>query len=492
MVTVQTKLIFESYEDKQKILELMRRWSSCMRFAYKRLLEGFDRNSLKKDLQGIFYLNSRYVDDAIMKAKAVLESCKQRGEDPRKAIFGGRQLFEKLKKRHINGKPYKKLKIEWQEKRKGNLYSRGDRSKKGNLNTRIVTNERGTFLRINVGDRKYVFARLSAGYKKGKDRRQILQEIATLGVPYSVELKLKNGNVYAYFSAEELFPATEITKENGAIGIDTNAYPNHMAWVEVDRSGQFISHGKIPMPELESGSFEKREYYRWQYAHEVVKIAKEKRKAIVIERLDIKDKGQRGDFSFRKSRRIRHFFSYRSLLDKIKISAKREGIEVIEVNPAYTSVIGMLKFAPQFMISKDVASAYVIARRGLGKKERIPANYMKLLNNLDASSLEELKGYVRKEVKNVYLRRKQIKEIEYVMRKIQSSGSEPGRLFAPLDGTSAISCSAGYNLWRVLRVAVVTPLSPDRVLRDMSVLKRILVSGQVGGPKIGASSYFLG
>ncbi|WAM34344.1 IS200/IS605 family accessory protein TnpB-related protein [Caldicellulosiruptor morganii] len=492
MVTVQAKLIFESYEDRQKVLELMRRWSSCMRFAYKRLLEGFDRNSLKKDLQRIFNLNSRYVDDAIMKAKGVLESCKQRGEDPRKAIFGGRELFEKLKKRHINGKPYKKLKIEWQEKRKGNLYSRGDRSKKGNLNTRIVVNERGTFLRINIGDRKYVFARLSAGFKKDKNRKEILQEIAILEVPYSVELKLKNGKIYAYFSVEELFPVTEITRENGAIGIDTNAYPNHMAWVEVDRNGQFISHGKIPMPELESGKSNKREYYRWQYAHEIVKIAKEKRKAIVIERLDIKDKGRRGDFSFRKSRRIRHFFSYRSLLDKVKILAKREGIEVIEVNPAYTSVIGMLKFAPQFMISKDVASAYVIARRGLGKKERIPANYMKLLNSLDVSSLEELKEYVSKEVKNIHLRRKQIKEIEYVMRKIQSPGSESGRLFAPLDGTSAGSCSEGYNLWRVLRVAVVTPLSPDRVLRDMSVLKSVLVSGQVGGPKIGASSYFLG
>ncbi len=492
VVTVQAKLIFESFEDRQKVLELMRRWSSCMRFAYKRLLEGYNRNSLKRELQGIFDLNSRYVDDAIMKAKAVLESCKQRGEDPRKAIFGGRELFEKLKKRHINGKPYRKLKIEWQEKRKGNLYSRGDRSKKGNLNTRIVVNKSGTFLRINVGDRKYVFARLSAGYKKGKDRRQILQEIAALGVPYSVELKLKNKNVYAYFSAEELFPAIEITRENGAIGIDTNAYPNHMAWVEVDRSGQFMRYGTIPMPELESGSFEKREYYRWQYAHEIVKIAREKRKAIVIERLDVKDKGRRGDFSGRKSRRIRHFFSYRSLLDKIRILAKREGIEVIEANPAYTSVIGMLKFAPQFMISKDVASAYVIARRGLGKKERIPANYMKLLNSLDASSLEELKEYVRKEVKNANLRKRQIKEIEYVMRKIQSSGSEPGRLFAPLDGTSAISCSESYNLWRVFRVAVVTPLSPDRVLRDMSVLKRILVSGQVGGPKIGASSCFLG
>ncbi|MDN5331148.1 MAG: hypothetical protein PWP45_373, partial [Tepidanaerobacteraceae bacterium] len=71
MVTIQAKLIFQSSEDKQEVLDLMRRWSSCARFAYNRLLEGKSRNELKRELQGIFNLNSRYVDDAIMKAKSV-------------------------------------------------------------------------------------------------------------------------------------------------------------------------------------------------------------------------------------------------------------------------------------------------------------------------------------------------------------------------------------------------------------------------------------
>ncbi|MDN5332258.1 MAG: hypothetical protein PWP45_1483 [Tepidanaerobacteraceae bacterium] len=120
MVTIQAKLIFGSNEDKQAVLDLMRRWSSCARFAYSRLLEGKSRNELKRELQGVFNLNSRYVDDAIMKAKSVLKSCKEREENPRKVIFGGRSLFEKLKKRHINGRAYKELKLEWQERRKGN------------------------------------------------------------------------------------------------------------------------------------------------------------------------------------------------------------------------------------------------------------------------------------------------------------------------------------------------------------------------------------
>jgi len=496
MVTVQAKLIFEGSEDKQRVLDLMRRWSSCMRYAYKRLLEGHKRNELKKQLQGIFNLNSRYVDDAIMKAKSILTSCKERGENPKKVVFGGRQLFEKLQKRHINGKAYKKLQLKWQEKRKGNLYSRGDRSKKGNLNTRIEIDEDCTRLRINVGEREYVYARIQPGWKikDGRyiDRNQLLEAISICGQPYSVQLKLKSGVVYAYFAIEEVFPQPAITRANGVIGIDTNAYPRHVAWVETDEHGQLLGYGRIPMPELESGSFEKKEYYRWQYAHMIVQMAKEKQKAIVIESLSIKDRGRREDFSGRRSRRIRHYFGYRSLLEKVKLLAKREGIEVIEVNPAYTSVIGMLKYAPQFMVSKDVASSYVIARRGLGLRDRIPHNYMMFLGRLDVNELEELKEYVRKVVKNTYVRKKQLREIGRVIKFLQSLESEAERLSVPLDGTSTGSRGKNHNLWQVLKVAVVTPLSPERVLRDLSVLKSLLVSGQVGKTYKGASSCFLG
>ncbi|MGI1690736.1 IS200/IS605 family accessory protein TnpB-related protein [Thermoanaerobacter uzonensis] len=478
MIVIQTKLIFLDQEDKQIVLDLMRRWSSCMRFAYKRLLEGYDRKTLKRDLQGTFDLNSRYADDAIMKAIGVLESSRQLDNNPKKVIFGGRDLFGKLQKRHINGKAYKKLKIRWHEKRKGNLYSRGDKSKKGNLNTRIEVKENGTFLRINVGERKYVYTKVQAGWKKNKNREEILQEISESNIPYSVELKLKNGSVYAYFTIEEEYPEIMIKKDKGVIGIDLNAYPDNISWAETDEKGNLINYGSIPMPELASGNKNKKEYYRWQYAHEIVKIAREKGKAIVIEGLEIKEKGKRGDFSGRKSRRIRHNFSYKSLLSKIKILVKREGIEVIEVDPSYTSIIGMLKYAPQHMITKDEGAAYVIARRGLGVQEKIPDNYMKFLNALTVEELEELKEYVKKTVRNKKLKKKHLKEIKKAIEFLQSLESESGRVLKPLEGTSF----SIYDFWRVFKVAVVTPLSPEKVPRDFSILKELLIQGKWGDP----------
>ncbi|SFP68678.1 hypothetical protein SAMN05444406_10289 [Caldicoprobacter faecalis] len=157
-------------------------------------------------------------------------------------------------------------------------------------------------------------------------------------------------------------------------------------------------------------------------------------------------------------------------------------IQVMEVDPAYTSVIGLLKYTPQYMISKDVAASYVIARRGLGLKEQIPEGYMAIVERLDADELEEIKGYVKKTVKNKHLRKKQLREIERVKKLMPSLGSEPGEESRPLGGTSLGACSDSYKLWRVLKVAVVMPLSPERVLRDGSVLRGVLFSGQVGRP----------
>jgi predicted transposase len=52
----------------------MRLFCSCERWAFNRLLEGCSREELKKEGREIFGINSRFCDDAILKAKAIIES----------------------------------------------------------------------------------------------------------------------------------------------------------------------------------------------------------------------------------------------------------------------------------------------------------------------------------------------------------------------------------------------------------------------------------
>jgi hypothetical protein len=64
----------------------------------------------------------------------------------------------------------------------------------------------------------------------------------------------------------------------------------------------------------------------------------------------------RGDRKAELRKRL-HQWNAKKFLQKLKRVAMLKGVEIVEVNPVYTSVIGMLKYAPQLNIDKDIAVA---------------------------------------------------------------------------------------------------------------------------------------
>ncbi len=499
MITLSCKLELSS-EDKEKLLYLMRRFSGAVRYAYNRLLEGKNQNEVQKLLQETFSLNARYSASAYFKAQAILSSCKERKQNPKKLVFGGRELFEKLCKKHINGKARAKLYKEWKEKRQGTLYSVGQANSKGNQNTRFVKVGNQWFLRISVGNREWLYAKVIRSVKRETDKwidfvwRLTQAEQTGSWFPYTVEIKLRDGELYAFMSFEEVLPEITITKDFGVIGIDLNASPLHIAWAEVSRDGGLISYGQFSMHELlEKKTTEQREDYLWKLAHQIVDLAYQKGKAIAIEKLRKVSKGQRGDGKGKLRRRL-HNWVYKDLLDKLKKTARRKGIEVIEVNPAFTSVIATLKYCPNYLIDKDTASAYVIGRRALGFKEDIPENYLKLLSDKNymlysIARLEKRKQELKIKLKqeaNIYKRKaikqelsKLNKDIELIYKHLQSLESEPSSQYQgslrkePVRGRSFDLQKA----WQVLKVALVFPILEKSFNRDFSPLRSVLVSG---------------
>ena len=151
-VTVECLLAFDKDEDKGQVLTVMRKFSSMVRFAYKRLMKGAERKELKKLLSRKYGLNTRYSDDAILLAQQTLDSCIEREQNPKKLVFGSRELFEQLKKKHLTGKRRDELRQKWEERRYGILQSRGDKSLQGNLNLRLVNLNNHWHLRINLGN----------------------------------------------------------------------------------------------------------------------------------------------------------------------------------------------------------------------------------------------------------------------------------------------------------------------------------------------------
>jgi hypothetical protein len=171
-----------------------------------------------------------------------------------------------------------------------------------------------------------------------------------------------------------------------------------------------------------------------------------------------------------------------------------KGVEVVEVHPAYTSIIGMLKYAPQLNIDKDIAGAYVIGRRALGFREDMPENYEKLLK--DKAYLEfalekygkrekELTELIEKE-SNEYKRnalKSELRSVEYAKKLLtnliqslqsESSGCEGANGRNPEQGRGNLASSVA---WQVLRVALLFPILGKVLPRDLSPLKPLLVEG---------------
>jgi IS605 OrfB family transposase len=498
-VSLQFKLELKK-EDKEKLIKLMRKQSSAIRVAYNMLKE-LEKEKTKNLHSQIYHrlrqlfpdLPTKYIDSAIYKAKQY--------PTDKPVVFGGRRLFEKLCKNHLTGKAREKLKKQWRELRQGTLIAIGSKHKtaQGNLLLRFMELDGKLHLRITTGNREFIYAKVLREPSNSKDKwitfmAMLLESWQTKNYfAYTVELKLREGDVYGSVSFEIPTPEVKYTKENGVIAIDTNASPIHLAVAEVSKTGELLSYQTISLHHLLGLSKNAKDHQEWILAHKIVDLAIQKGKAIAIENLEKLRKGMRGDGKA-KLRKILHNWNAKKLLQKIKRIARLKGVEVIEINPAYTSVIGMLKYAPQLNIDKDIAGAYVIGRRALRFKEDMPENYEKLLK--DKAYLEfALKRYEEREKDLRELIEKEDNEYKQNALKSELRSVENGKnllvnLLQSLQGKPN-SCEGTYGrnpkqgrgsiassvVWVVLKVALLFPILGKVLPRDLSPLKPILVEG---------------
>ncbi len=496
-VSLQFKLELKK-EDKEKLIKLMRKQSSAIRVAYNMLKE-LEKEKTKNPHIQIYHrlrqlfpnLPTKYIDSAIYKAKQY--------PTDKSVVFGGKRLFEKLCKNHLTGKLREKLKKQWRELRQGTLISIGSKADKGNRLTRFEDLNGQLHLRITTGHREFIYAKVLREPSNSKDKwitfmAMLLESWQTQNYfPYTVELKLRDGEVYGSVSFEIPTPKVKYTKENGVIAIDINASPIHLAVAEVSKTGELLSYQTISLHHLLGLSQNSKDHQEWILAHKIVDLAIEKGKAIAVENLKKLKKGTRGDGKAELRKRLHHW-NAKKFLQKLKRVAMLKGVEVVEVHPAYTSVIGMLKYAPQLNIDKDIAGAYVIGRRALGFKEDMPENYEKLLK--DKTYLEfalkryeerekELRELIEKE-SNEYKR----KALESELRNVQNARKLLTNLVQSLQSEPS-GCEGAYGrnpergrgskassvVWQVLKVAFLFPLLGKVLPRDLSPLKPLLVEG---------------
>ena len=149
----------------------------------------------------------------------------------------------------------------------------------------------------------------------------------------------------------------------GSIGLDINA--DHLALSEIDRFGNLIHARRINLPTYGKSSDQSTALIL--DATKAISLwAQERAKPVVIEALDFAKKKQELSTSNPRYARMLSSFACNKVVNGVKAACFRAGVEVIEVNPAYTSVIGAVNYAQVTGSSVHQGAAYAIARRGLG------------------------------------------------------------------------------------------------------------------------------
>ena len=169
-------------------------------------------------------------------------------------------------------------------------------------------------------------------------------------------------------------------KRLGAIGIDIN--PDQLVLAAVDRCGNLVGGEHIPCVS-HGKSRDQAKAIIGDAAKRVIAAAIRTSKPIVVERLDFEKKKAALENEGRLRARMLSGFGYRQTLQNLKAAAFRAGVEVIEVNPAYTSTIGMVNYAERYGISVHQGAAIAIARRSLDLSERPATRVARLAHGGD-------------------------------------------------------------------------------------------------------------
>jgi IS605 OrfB family transposase len=159
------------------------------------------------------------------------------------------------------------------------------------------------------------------------------------------------------------------TKKNGSIGLDFNK--DHISATYVKPDGNMGYCTEFPF-EWKGKTTGPRQVMMRDVVTEIVRLAEVYGCAIAIESLD---------FSKKKAKMSEESKLYNEMLSNLSTAlfrttlesrCKRYGVQLIKVNPAFTSVIGMIKFMPRYGVNSGTAAGLAIGRRAMRLSERLP------------------------------------------------------------------------------------------------------------------------
>lgn len=364
--------IWKLEKDKEKLIEKIEGLKERIRErkASKSIIE-----NLRKKKQDLYRLNNK-----LNKLKQKLENWERIiKEDKIRLGFGGRRNFKKQFYLKENGfKNHKEWYEFYKNKRDHQLFYLGcvaEKRKDGGAGSQLarlfINKENGTLsLELRARERsrrKYYYQEnIVLKYLKEDVYSIIRQEYKTA---LSMRFQKRGLRWYLQLIFAKKAAETITSNFNGTIGLDYNK--GFIQAAETDRRGNLKNLRRYDLEYQGTGNKAKTEIRN--IVKKIVKEALRVGKDIIIEDLDftkLKSVNSKGKTKYSRLRnKDLHSFDYSRYKETFERACYFNGVRLVKVNPAYSSINGREKYAEKRKMTVHESASYIIARRGQNLKD---------------------------------------------------------------------------------------------------------------------------
>ena len=289
--------------------------------------------------------------------------------------FGGKAFFKKQYNLEDNGyKTHEKWYNDFVKQRDKNIFYFGSKDEtSGNQLAQLSYNKnKDTFdLKIRleknyVKDSKYMIIRdIRFSYMK----EELINALINKNDPIHIRIKRRLNKWYLQCIFRTMRQKELTRKDYGTIGLDLNY--GFIELAETNETGNLINLKHYNLDKHAKGNKAKTEMEL--VVSKIVNYAKTQGKDLVIENIDFKKKKSLAVSRNKKNKkynRMIHTFDYSRYKFLIENKTHRVGVNLIKVNPKYTSIIGNRKYSKPMKLSVHQAASFVIARKGQGYRDK--------------------------------------------------------------------------------------------------------------------------
>ena len=349
---------FKLTEDLEKIISHDSRiCSSIVRYSFNRFRDGISYKEIYNDVSQKFEANCHLKNSSIRNAQGIH---KLNRNNTNKIYFG---QFKRFQRGLISKEEYK-------ISRNCGIISEGESNQKGNR-----------LFQIDVVNNKIIYKRsrtehldLLLDEKLRGKRKKLLSKIQYLSQEKKIPItiKIKNNGIYLTYD-EKIVECEKKFKNlfnNRVLGIDLNPNCFGISIIEFDYKNNYkiIHKEAIDVTNLQQCSKEKIKFELYQINHQLMKLCKTWHVSKVACE-DLAFDRKKKFWNKELNRLCKNQFRFGIVKSHLQTLCNTYGIEFIEVNAAYSSVIGNFQHGSE-TCPDPIAASIEIARRAYKKFEK--------------------------------------------------------------------------------------------------------------------------